>query len=140
MPPMIPRAAVLTRRLSPNARLGIAVLLTLAAGIHLLSSGYADWSAGADTFYVMVLLVVFFAPEQVDDERVQTLKLRSLTVAFAFGWAVAGALRFASYLQDRAAVPRTVSAYDVMFVMLVAASALFHFWRFRDGRESEQTG
>ena len=44
-----------------------------------------------------------------------------------------GALRFASYLQDRAAVPRTISAYDVMFIVLVAANALFHYWRHADG-------
>jgi hypothetical protein len=131
---MIPRAATLTRRLSPGARLGLVVLLTLAAAIHLLNTGYADWSAGADTFYVMVLLILFFAPERIDDERVQELKLRSLTVAFAFGWATAGALRFASYLQDRDAVPRTISAYDAMFVVLLAANALFHFWRYADGR------
>ena len=134
---MIPRAAILTRRLSPAARLGLVVVLVLAAVVHLLNTGYADWSAGADTFYVMVLLILFFAPERIDDERVQTLKLRSLTVAFAFGWAVAGALRFASYLRDRDAIPRTISGYDVMFVMLVAANALFHWWRFQDGRSEE---
>jgi hypothetical protein len=132
---MIPRAAILTRRLSPGARLGLVAVLVIAAAVHLLNSGYADWHAGPDTLYVMALLILFFAPERIDDERVQTLKLRALTVAFAFGWAVAGALRFASYLQDRSAVPRTMSAYDVMFVMLAAASALFQFWRFRDGRD-----
>lgn len=108
--------------------------IALAAGAHLLNNGYADWNAGADTAYVLVLLLLFFSRETADDERVQELKLKALTVGFFSGWAVVGAARFAVYLQDRHVAPRTMSAYDAMFVMLLIAHALFRFWRFQDGR------
>ena len=123
--------------LLPASAKGVIVLVvTLGAVVHLLSSGYADWGAGADTFYVMVLLFVFFSRERHDDERVQELKLRALMVAFVSGWAFAGAFRFASYLQDRQAVPKVPSAYDAMFVMLVVANGLYLLWHHRDGREA----
>ena len=122
--------------LSAPAKAAIVGLVTLAAVVHLVSSGYADWRAGPDTLYVMVLLFVFFSRERDDDERVQELKLRALMVAFVSGWAFAGAFRFASYLQDREAVPKVPSAYDAMFVVLVLANALYLLWHHRDGRDA----
>jgi hypothetical protein len=121
--------------LPASAKAAIVLLVTLAAGLHLANSGYTDWRAGADTFYVMVLLFVFFSRERDDDERVRELKLRALMVAFVSGWAFAGAFRFASYLQDRQAVPKVPSAYDAMFVMLVIANGLYLLWHYRDGRD-----
>ena len=120
--------------LPASTKAAIALLVTLGALLHLLKSGYADWRAGADTFYVMVLIFVFFSRERDDDERVGELKLRALTVAFVSGWAFAGLFRFASYLQDRQAVPKVPSAYDTMFVMLVIANGLYLLWHHRDGR------
>jgi hypothetical protein len=125
--------------LPASAKGAIVLAVTLGAVVHLLSSGYADWSAGADTFYVMVLLFIFFSRERQDDERVRELKLRALTVAFVSGWAFAGAFRFASYLQDRGAVPKVPSAYDAMFVVLVVANALYLLWHHRDGRDAGDT-
>ena len=122
--------------LPATAKAAIVVLVTLGAAVHLMGSGYADWRAGADTFYVMVLLFVFFSRERDDDERVRELKLRALMVAFVTGWAFAGAFRFASYLQDRQAVPKVPSAYDAMFVMLVVANGLYLLWHHRDGRDA----
>ena len=122
--------------LPATAKAAIVLLVTLGAVVHLVSSGYADWRAGADTFYVMVLLFVFFSRERDDDERVRELKLRALMVAFVSGWAFAGAFRFASYLQDRDAVPKVPSAYDAMFVVLVVANALYLLWHHRDGRDA----
>jgi hypothetical protein len=121
--------------LPASAKAAIALVVTLGAAVHLLNSGYADWRAGADTFYVMVLVFVFFSRERDDDERVRELKLRALMVAFVSGWAFAGVFRFASYLQDRQAVPKVPSAYDAMFVMLVVANALYLLWHHRDGRD-----
>jgi hypothetical protein len=122
--------------LPATAKAAIVLLVTLGAVVHLVSSGYADWRAGADTFYVMVLLFVFFSRERDDDERVRELKLRALMVAFVSGWAFAGAFRFASYLQDRDAVPKVPSAYDAMFVVLVVANAVYLLWHHRDGRDA----
>ena len=125
--------------LPPSAKTVIVLLVTLAAVVHLMGSGYADWRAGADTIYVMVLLFVFFSRERDDDERVRELKLRALMVAFVSGWAFAGVFRFASYLQDRRAVPSVPSAYDAMFVVLVVANGLYLLWHQRDGRD-ERSG
>lgn len=111
-----------------------SVLITIVAAIHLLNTGYRDWNSGADTAYVLGLLFLFFARERIEDERVQALKLKALTVAFVAGWAIVGTIRFAFYLDDRSAIPPSPSAYDAMFLMLVIAHALFHWWRFQDGR------
>jgi hypothetical protein len=113
------------------------VAVLIAACTHLLNTGYDDWNAGADTAYVLLLLWLFFSKERIEDERVRELKLKAMFIAFAAGWAVAGALRFMSYLQDRSVPPRTLSAYDVMFAMLIIAHALFQYWRYQDGRQSE---
>jgi len=132
---MTVRVSKLFGLLPASAKLAIVFVVTFAAAVHLLSAGYADWGAGPDTFYVMVLLFVFFSRERQDDERVRELKLRALTVAFVSGWAFAGSFRFASYLQDRDAVPKVPSAYDAMFVVLVVANALYLLWHHRDGRD-----
>lgn len=112
---------------------GILVIATL----HLLNSGYRDWNSGADTAYVLALMLLFFSKEKIDDERVQSLKLTAMYVAFAAGWVVTGALRFASYLKVRPATPETSSANDAMFIVLALAFALFHYWRFQDGRSAD---
>jgi hypothetical protein len=131
----MPLRSVLTAGLPANVKLALAALVTLAGATHLLAGGYADWSAGPDTIYVMALMFLFFSRERSEDERVQELKLRALFVAFVIGWATAGVLRFASYLQNPDVVPRTIGAYDVMFVVLVVANALYRVWHHQDGRE-----
>lgn len=115
-------------------KLPLAGAIAVAAAVHLLNTGYADWNAGADTAYVLGLLWLFFSRETIDDERVRELKLKSLWIAFYVGWAVTGVVRFSVYLQDRFTIPRTMSAYDVLFVMLLLAHASFHILRHRDGR------
>ena len=105
----------------------------IATGVHLLNTGDRDWNAGAAAAHVAALLLLFFAKETIEDERVRDLKLKALAVAFFAGWAVNGAIRFAVYLRDRFAIPRTMSAYDARLVMLIIAHALFHFCRFQDG-------
>lgn len=112
-----------------------SLLVCIVAVVHLLNTGYRDWNSGADTAYVLGLLFLFFTRERIEDERVRALKLKALTVAFVAGWAVVGTIRFAIYLDDRAVIPPSPSAYDAMFLMLVIAHALFHWWRFQDGRD-----
>lgn len=117
-----------------SIKLSAALLIVAAATVHLFNTGYRDWNAGADMAYVMGLLYLFFSKEKIEDERVQLLKLKAICIAFFNGWAVTGAVRFVVYLQDRSTPPRTMSAYDVMFVTLIIALACFHFWRWQDGR------
>lgn len=126
--------------MTSKAKLIAVALIVALAAIHLLNTGYRDWNAGADTAYVMGLLFLFFAREKPDDERVQSLKLRAMFVAFMVGWAVTGAIRFAVYLQDRSVAPKTMSAFDAMFVILVVGHGLFQYWRFQDGRENDDAG
>ncbi len=118
-------------------KLVAAGIVVGAATVHLLNTGYADWNSGADMAYVMGLIYMFFSKEQTEDERVQLLKLKAICVAFFNGWAVTGIVRFIVYLQDRSVPPRTMSAYDAMFVTLVIALGLFHYWRWQDGREDK---
>ena len=115
------------------------VLITFVALVHLLNTGYRDWNSGADTAYVLGLLFLFFARERIEDERVRALKLKALTVAFCAGWAIVGTIRFVLYLDVRPAIPPSSSAYDALFLMLVIAHGLFHWWRFQDGR-ADQAG
>ena len=125
--------------LPTKIKLAGVVVVAVAALVHLWNTGYRDWSAGADTAYVLVLLLLFFSRETANDERVQALKLKALTIGFFAGWAIVGAVRFGVYLQDRSVPPRTMSAYDAMFAMLLIAHALFHFWRFQDGRPTARS-
>ena len=136
----MPLRSVLTAGFSANVKMALAAVITLAAAAHLLIGGYADWSAGPDTIYVMALMFLFFSRERTDDERVQELKLRALFVAFAVGWATSGVLRFASYLQAPDVVPRTIGAYDVMFIVLVVANGLYRIWHYQDGRDTRDPG
>jgi hypothetical protein len=126
--------------LGSRTRILLFTFILCAAAIHLLNTGYADWSAGADTAYVMGLLLLFFTAESIDDERIQLLKLKAIYVAFFTGWAVVGTIRFVSYLNTDGGFPRSPSAYDAMFIILVFAFALFHFWRFRDGQRGAAAG
>ena len=61
---MTVRVSKLFGLLPASAKLAIVFVVTFAAAVHLLSAGYADWGAGPDTFYVMVLLFVFFSRER----------------------------------------------------------------------------
>lgn len=113
----------------------IAGLLIVAAAIvHLLNTGYRDWDSGGNTAYVLGLLFLFFWKERMEDERVRELKLKALTVAFAIGYAVTFGSKLALSFKGKGDIPRSLSAYDLMFVMLVAAHALFYYWRWQDGR------
>lgn len=125
-------------RLPSKVRFAVVVAVAAAAGVHLRWGGYADWHAGADTVYVLVLFGLFMKKEREDDERVRELKLKALFVGFSAGWAITGALRFGSYLRDRSVPPSTLSAYDALFIILLIAHALFYFWRFQDGRTLER--
>jgi len=119
-------------------KLAAALLIVVVAAVHLLSSGYRDWNSGPDLIYVMGLIYLFFSKETIEDERVQLLKLKAIGIAFFNAWAITGVVRFGVYLQDRSTPPRTMSAYDVMFVTLALALALFNFWRWQDGRSQPE--
>jgi hypothetical protein len=118
--------------MKPSYKIIAAVLVVIAAVAHLLNSGYADWNAGNNSVYVLLMLGLFFTKEKPSDERVQELKLKALTVAFAVGYATTFSVKLAL---QQSAISGSMSAFDFMFVTLVTAFFLFHGWRWEDGRD-----
>jgi hypothetical protein len=112
-----------------------ALLVVVAACAHLLSAGYADWHRGPDSFYVVLLFVLFVRRQKPDDERVRDLKLKALTVGFATGYAATFGWKLHRHWQGSVG---SLSAFDFMFVALATALALFHFWRWQDGRAGSE--
>ena len=123
-------------RFKPTA----AAVVVIAASIHLHNTGYRDWSSGADLAYVFALVLLFFSRETEQDERVQDLKLKAVMVGCFTGWATTGIVRFVDYLRVRPAIPTTMSAYDLLFIILLISIGCFHFWRWRDGRGATTFG
>jgi hypothetical protein len=114
-------------------KISAAVVCVIAALVHLWHSGYREWTATGNTVYVLLLLGLFFSRETIEDERIRTLKLKALTVAFMLGYTVAYVAKLT--LRFYPDLPRVLSAYDLMFVMLATAFGLFHYWQYRDGRD-----
>lgn len=86
------------------------------------------------------LLLLFFTPERVEDERVEHLKLKAVQSGFGFSFSVALLL---TWLGRRPGggidVPVYLpSAFDLIIVAMLIALVLFHFWRWKDGRVSDQ--
>lgn len=125
---------------SSNYKLAAAILIVLLGTVHLCNSGYRDWNSGADTAYVLGLLALFFWKEKIDDERVKELKLKALTIGFLVGYAATFASKLVLRKGWEAGGPRTISGMDFMFVTLAAALALFHWWRWLDGRAARGNG
>lgn len=114
-----------------------ALLIVLAACLHLLSAGYADWRRGPDSAYVVLLFVLFVRRQKPNDERMRDLKLKALTVGFALGYAATFGWKLRRYWQGSVG---SLSAFDFMFVALATALALFHYWRWQDGRVEPEAG
>jgi hypothetical protein len=114
-------------------KLTAVVAVAIAAAIHLLNTGYQDWSAGADTAYVLALLVLFFSKDKLEDERALDLKLRALAIAAFAGWLLASLHRLGLYLMDRTEAPVTLSAFDVLFLTFLTAHIYYHGQRYLDG-------
>ena len=121
-----------------------AALVVLAASAHLLNSGYRDWNSGGDSAYVMLLGFLLFSKEKREDERVKQLKLWAITVGAGIGYVFTVAAKLTLNLMkvrlpDGADFPRGLSAFDFMFVALVAATCCFHFWRVQDGHAAQSS-
>lgn len=86
------------------------------------------------------LMMIFFSRERVDDERVHDLKLKAVSAAFSASFALT---LIVNWFLNRDFDPRrdfdgatgiwrSISAFDLIIVTMVAAIGLFHFWRFQD--------
>lgn len=121
--------------MSSKIKIILALLIVALAVARLLIVGYDRWTDGGMISFVVLLQNLVFFPEKIQDERVKQLKLLALQVGFVVGFFVTVAYRIALLFLRRPDLPRSISAYDFMFVTLLTAFALFHFWRYRDGRE-----
>lgn len=122
-----------------NSKYKIVATLVLvgAAVVHLWLVGFLEWDTRDCSSYALLLVLLFFSKETDDDERVRSLKLQALNWAFLAGFFATVFSKFVLRQIGNPDLPRTISAYDLMFVMSVTALALFHFWRFQDGRLAE---
>lgn len=117
-------------------RIVFACLVVLAATAHLLTAGYRDWETDGSSYYVGLMLFLFFGNERIEDERTNGLRLKALTVSFVVGYSVVVAVYVVVTSQKLVGFPRIVSAFDFMLVMLIVAFSLFHFWRWQDSSRS----
>jgi len=110
--------------------------LTLAAVTAAGSLYDADvrWS-GASVLIATCLMVAFFSRETEQDERVEQLKLRSVRLALPVSaFAVFGYALVLKLTSGGRTGLRYFSAFDLLIIAMVIALALFHWWRWQDGR------
>ena len=85
------------------------------------------------------LMMIFFAKERIDDERVQQLKMKAMFTAMSTGIAVTLVAQHYLFVILRGTVdsmPPTMSAWEFLAGILLIALGLFHYWRWQDGKGS----
>lgn len=99
-----------------------------------------DRTLPSSYFVAAGMLMIFFSPERINDERVQQLKMKALFTAMGAGL---GLTFFAyslmvSLFRGLGPSPQTlhhaVSAWDFLAGILVFSLGLFHYWRWRDAQ------
>ncbi len=94
------------------------------------------------------LMIIFSAKEEVNDERVELLKLKAAktgllsgTLVIAFVYVVT--LPWAAAFLRRGQGPRTpeivpLSAFDALILIMVITLGCYYYWRWQDGRAMEK--
>ena len=83
------------------------------------------------------LMMIFFAKERINDERVQQLKMKAMFIAMSSGIG----LTLITYntalmvIRGASASRPEMSAFEFLAGVLLIALTLFHYWRWQDGRE-----
>lgn len=88
------------------------------------------------------LVMIFFAKEPFDDERVQQLKLKALFhaiwAAIGFNFSVTFSYVIRQVWPALGSAPPVfgsgISAWELLSIVLLVALGFFHFWRWQDGR------
>ena len=120
-------------------RVGLALVLLAAPLLHYAVPG-ASWIRTSAAI-AGGLMLVFFSKEAIDDERVRDLKLKALSAAFTTSFSLTLIVNWLLNrdfdprrdLDGATGVLRSISAFDVIALTMVAALALFHYWRVQDG-------
>jgi hypothetical protein len=108
--------------------------ITLTVGSHLVF--HKSWLATSASL-ALALAILLFSRERIQDERVEQLKLKAISYGLFSGLFVAAFLHTGQRVMKRSTVPLPLSVFDTVIIMLVVALALFHFWRWRDGRAAQ---
>lgn len=86
------------------------------------------------------LMMIFFAREPIEDERVQHLKMKAMFTAMSVGIAVASVgyyylcLAFPRLRTDPSTATQMMSAHEFLAAVLLIALGLFHYWRWQDAK------
>ena len=127
-------------------RLGAAIVLVLAPALHVAIPG-SSWIR-TSAAVAAGLMMIFFSRERIHDERVQDLKLKALNGAFSVSFTITLVV---NWLLNRdfhpgrdfdgtTGVLRSISAFDLIVLTMVAALVLFHYWRFQDAAAAPRNG
>jgi uncharacterized membrane protein len=112
-------------------------ILFAAAGAlfaYHVAPGKLEW-VHASAVIAVGLGMFFFSREPVSDERVEHLKLQAVRASFVP--AIVLTLLINMFVLNPAEpdiVSHSLSAFDFAAVVMLSASGLFYFWRWRDGR------
>ena len=82
------------------------------------------------------LMMIFFAKERIEDERVQQLKMKAMFTAMSSGIGVSLIAYNTAFMvfSGLSATRPEMSAYEFLAGVLLIALTLFHYWRWQDGR------
>ena len=119
-------------------RLGLALVVAGAPLLHYVIPG-ASWIRTSAAI-AGGLMMIFFSKEAIDDERVRDLKLKAVHTAFSISFTLT---LIVNWFLNREFDPRrdfdgatgvwrSISAFDLIILTMLAALGLFHYWRVQD--------
>lgn len=122
-------------------RLGALLVVVAAPALHYVVPG-ASW-VRTSAAIAAGLMMIFFSKEPVDDERVQDLKLKAVNAAFSVSftltlivnWFFNRRFDVTRDFDGTTGVWRSISAFDLIILMMASALGLFHYWRVQDSSE-----
>lgn len=82
-----------------------------------------------------MLAILPFFRERFHDERVDHLRLNAIGYRLATGLFTASLFNLGWKILMITSLRLTLSAFEVLILILVIALSLFHYWRWQDGRE-----
>ena len=118
-------------------RLG-ALLVVSAPALHYVVPG-ASWIRTSAAI-AAGLMMIFFAKEAINDERVQDLKLKAVNAAFSVSFTITLIVNWflnrdfdvTRDFNGATGVLRSISAFDLIILTMMIAVLLFHYWRDQD--------
>ena len=120
-------------------RVGLALVLVAAPLLHVAVPN-ASWIRTSAAI-AGGLMLIFFAKEAIDDERVRELKLKALGTAFTVSFSLTLIVNWflnrdfdpRRDVDGAAGVLRSISAFDLIALTMLVALAVFHYARVQDG-------